>query len=186
MTRIVAPDAVQLSFPTVDAGLSLERVYGGHAGWSEYTAIWARHYTRSRGAVGRQFHHLVRLLHKEVRPMKVFKEFTFEAAHSLPHMPDGHKCKRLHGHSYKVKITVEGVENAHTGIVVDYADITKRFNEKVFNRLDHRNLNDVLGDKSTSERLARWIWREMSGLPISEVEVRETPTAGAIYNGRDE
>lgn len=61
MTRIVQPTAVQLTLPVQGDGIALERVYGAHASWSEYAAFWARHYTGSRGAIGRQFHHVVRL-----------------------------------------------------------------------------------------------------------------------------
>jgi len=116
--------------------------------------------------------------------MRVYKWFTFEAAHSLPHMPEGHKCRRLHGHSYKVKITCEGIVEIHSGFLIDYADISALWKERCHKRLDHQNLNDILGDQSTSERLAIWIWKQMECLGcLSGVEVQETPTAGSVYNG---
>lgn len=117
--------------------------------------------------------------------MKVFKEFRFEAAHSLPHLPEGHKCRRPHGHSYLVRVTVEGDIDPETGMVVDYALISEKFEKLIFDVLDHRDLNEVEGlEISTSEVLSRWIWKRLrSGLPVTEVLVRETPTAGAVYSG---
>ncbi len=122
--------------------------------------------------------------------MRVFKEFRFEAAHSLPHLPASHKCSRLHGHSYRVRLTYEGVPDVHRGFVIDYADITRAWGERCKPSLDHRNINDTLGDQSTAERLAKWIWRRMANIDhtcdLVEVEVRETATAGAIYVGPGE
>lgn len=117
--------------------------------------------------------------------MKVFKEFSFEAAHSLPYLPEGHKCRNVHGHSYKVRVTVEGDIDPHTGMVCDYARISQHFEELIFRFLDHKNLNDVTGlEISTSENLAIWIWKRLRlGIPVTEVLVRETATAGACYDG---
>ena len=113
----------------------------------------------------------------------VFKWFSFEAAHSLPHLPKTHKCSRVHGHSYKVRVSCSGWPDGHSGFVIDYADISAVWKEKCEPRLDHHDLNDLLGDQSTSERLAIWIWKQMECLGcLSEVEVRETPTAGSIYS----
>lgn len=110
----------------------------------------------------------------------VFKEFGFEAAHSLPHLPDGHKCKRLHGHSYRVMVEVTGEIDPDTQFVIDYAFISMHFNSLVFNLLDHQNINDFI-TPSTSENLAAWILGQMrTRLPnVSAVTVWETPTAGA-------
>ena len=76
--------------------------------------------------------------------MKIYKEITFEAAHLLPNLPDGHKCKRLHGHSFTVRITVDGPIDPNVGWVIDYADITKAF-EPIYEQLDHRYLNEIEG-----------------------------------------
>lgn len=114
----------------------------------------------------------------------VFKEFTFDSAHSLPHLPRTHKCSRLHGHTYHVRIEVTG-EVGPLGIVVDYADIAKAWGP-MHSTLDHTFLNDIPGlEISTSENLARWIYdRMLPVLPdLSAVIVRETCTAGAEVRG---
>lgn len=59
--------------------------------------------------------------------MEIYKEFTFEAAHRLPHVPEGHKCQRLHGHSFSVQLHVRGPVDPHTGWIMDFADIKKAF-----------------------------------------------------------
>ena len=117
--------------------------------------------------------------------MEIFKEFSIEAAHRLPNVPEGHKCARLHGHSFRVAIYVDGPLDPKLGWVMDFADVKAAF-KPVFDRLDHRYLNDIEGlENPTSENLARWIWREMKpGLPaLSRVVIRETCTSGCEYRG---
>jgi 6-pyruvoyltetrahydropterin/6-carboxytetrahydropterin synthase len=119
--------------------------------------------------------------------MELFKEFTFEAAHRLPNVPRDHKCYRLHGHSYRVELHVRGEVDAHTGMVMDFADIKAAF-APTLERLDHYYLNEIDGlENPTSEVLARWIWREVRpALPqLCRVVVRETCTAGCTYQGED-
>ena len=116
---------------------------------------------------------------------EIFKEFSFEAAHRLPHVPEGHKCARLHGHSFHVRVTVRGTIGERTGWVIDFADV-KRAVAPVHDRLDHRYLNEIPGlENPTSEVLARWIWQEVAAaLPgLAAVEVRETCTSGCVYRG---
>lgn len=116
--------------------------------------------------------------------MEIFKSFTIEAAHRLPGVPEGHKCARLHGHSFRIELRVEGPVDSSTGWVMDFADIKEAF-EPIMASLDHRLLNDVEGlENPTSENLARWIWgRLRPALPLSSVVVHETCTAGCIYRG---
>lgn len=117
--------------------------------------------------------------------MDIFKQFTFEAAHRLPRVPEGHKCGRLHGHSFRVDVHVAGAPDPKTGWIMDYADIKTAF-APLYEMLDHHYLNDIEGlDNPTSEQLARWIWRRLKpALPeMSEVVVRETCTAGVCYRG---
>lgn len=117
--------------------------------------------------------------------MEIFKEFTIEAAHWLPNVPEGHKCRRLHGHSFRVQICAEGAIDPQLGWVMDFADIKSAF-KAIEDRLDHRCLNDVSGlENPTSENLARWIWEALRPtLPaLSKVVVRETCTSGCIYTG---
>lgn len=121
--------------------------------------------------------------------MELFKEFTFEAAHRLPHVPVDHKCARLHGHSYVVRVHVRGDIDPASGMVMDFADIKAAVNPLVIDRLDHYYLNEVEGlENPTSENLARWVWQRLiAELPqLSAVEVRETCTSGVIYHGEHE
>ena len=118
--------------------------------------------------------------------VEIFKEFTFEAAHRLPRVPEGHKCARLHGHSFRVVVHVEGPVGAETGWVQDFADLKDAF-EPLYRQLDHNYLNEVPGlENPTSEELARWIWQRLKPrLPgLSKVVVRETCTSGCVYDGR--
>jgi 6-pyruvoyltetrahydropterin/6-carboxytetrahydropterin synthase len=115
----------------------------------------------------------------------IFKEFTFEAAHRLPNVPPGHKCARLHGHSFHVVVHVDGPVDDETGWVRDFADLSEAM-KPVTDQLDHYYLNEIDGlSNPTSEILARWIWRRLeASLPdLSEVVVRETCTSGCIYRG---
>ena len=117
--------------------------------------------------------------------MEIFKEFTFEAAHRLPNLPEDHKCSRLHGHSFRAEIHVVGDLVQPEGWVVDFADVKKVF-KPFYNQLDHHYLNEVEGlENPTSENLAKWIWdRVAPSLPgLVAVMVRETCTSGCIYRG---
>jgi 6-pyruvoyltetrahydropterin/6-carboxytetrahydropterin synthase len=119
--------------------------------------------------------------------MQIFKEFTIEAAHRLPKVPAGHKCGRLHGHSYRIEVHVEGPADDSFGWVVDFSEIKTAF-KPIEDAIDHRYLNEVPGlENPTSENLARWIWERLCGrLPLlSKVVVRETCTSGCIYEGRE-
>lgn len=116
--------------------------------------------------------------------MKVYKEFRFEAAHSLPNVPPSHQCSRMHGHRYLVRVTCSGDVNQYTGMLIDYKEISDACSP-VIDRLDHQTLNEIEGlGNSTSEILSKWIFDELikAGLQLlHSVEVRETHTAGSIY-----
>ena len=117
--------------------------------------------------------------------MELSREFGFESAHSLPNVPDGHKCARVHGHSFRVVVRVEGSVGEHSGWVMDFADLKAAF-APINEQLDHRYLNDIEGlDNPTSERLATWIWERLKpSVPqLSEVVVHETCTSGCRYRG---
>ncbi len=117
--------------------------------------------------------------------MEIWKKFSFEAAHLLPNVPDGHKCKRLHGHSYYVHIHVTGECDPEVGWIVDFAEIADAF-QPLWEQLDHNYLNEIEGlENPTSEVIAMWIWDRLKpDLPLlSKVVVGETCTAGCIYEG---
>ena len=121
------------------------------------------------------------------RPMRVrlIKQFHFEAAHDLPTFPEGHKCRRLHGHSFRFDVIVEGEVNPEKGYLIDYGDLT-RVAEPLVKRLDHYYLNEIDGlQNPTSENLARWIFDRLKAtLPqLSAVIVHETCTSSCEYNG---
>jgi 6-pyruvoyltetrahydropterin/6-carboxytetrahydropterin synthase len=118
--------------------------------------------------------------------VEIFREFTFEAAHRLPHVPPGHKCGRLHGHSYRVALHVEGAIGEETGWVRDFADLSCAM-RPLLDQLDHNYLNEVDGlDNPTSEVLACWIWDRLgTAVPdLSQVVVHETCTSGCVYRGK--
>ncbi len=117
--------------------------------------------------------------------MQLYKKFSFDSAHYLPNLPDGHKCKRMHGHTFYVKIFVEGSINTKIGWVIDFAEIKEIF-DPILRQLDHTVLNDIEGlENPTSENLAIWIWdRIKPQLPIlSKVIISENCTSGCIYKG---
>src|SRR5262245_25203190 len=117
--------------------------------------------------------------------VELTKTFGFESAHFLPHVPADHKCRRVHGHSFRADVRVAGEVDPKMGWLVDYADIAAAI-EPVRLALDHRNLNEVAGlENPTSENIARFIWERLApALPgLSEVVVRETCTSSCTYRG---
>ena len=117
--------------------------------------------------------------------VRLVKEIRFEAAHFLPTFPEGHKCHRMHGHSFRVEVIVEGDAPIDRGYLMDYGDIRERV-APVREALDHRVLNDIDGlDNPTSEMIARWVWDRLKpGLPLlTEVIVHETCTTRCHYLG---
>lgn len=110
--------------------------------------------------------------------MEVFKEFTFDSAHWLPNVSPDHKCRRLHGHTYRVVVGVEGPVDDVTGFVMDFGDL-KSIVKPVIDGLDHIVLNNVI-DNPTAENLVDWLWAVFEeDLELSFLEVWETPTSGA-------
>src|SRR6266513_4050448 len=115
--------------------------------------------------------------------VRLSKTFRFEEAHDLPTFPPDHKCRRLHGHSFRFDVVVEGEVDPAKGYLIDYGDI-KKVADPLVKRLDHYYLNEVEGlSNPTSEVLARWIWHRLRPtLPtLCKVVVRETCTTGCIY-----
>lgn len=118
--------------------------------------------------------------------MELRKTFQIEAAHRLPNVPAGHKCARLHGHSWRIEVAIEGPVGDDTGWVMDYADLKAAF-QPIHDRIDHHYLNEIPGlENPTSERLAVWIWNELKPrLPLlCELVIAETCTSQCVYRGR--
>jgi 6-pyruvoyltetrahydropterin/6-carboxytetrahydropterin synthase len=117
--------------------------------------------------------------------MDIFCVFQVEAAHFLPNVPEGHKCSRMHGHSFRIEVHVSGAVEEESGWVMDFADLRSAF-QPLYDQLDHHCLNDIAGlDNPTSENLARWIWRALRPRleQLSKIVVQETCNAGCVYFG---
>ncbi len=117
--------------------------------------------------------------------VQLSSSFTFEAAHSLPTFPAGHKCRRLHGHSFRVEVRVAGEVDEQRGTLIDYGEIAAAC-EPIRAQLDHYYLNEIQGlQNPTAENLSRWIWDRLKPrLPLlSAVHVAETCTTACEYRG---
>ena len=118
--------------------------------------------------------------------MELRKTFQIEAAHRLPNVPTGHKCARLHGHSWSIEVAIEGPVGNDTGWVMDYADLKAAF-QPIHDQIDHNYLNEIPGlENPTSERLAVWLWNELKPrLPLLiELVIAETCTSRCVYRGQ--
>lgn len=117
--------------------------------------------------------------------VELVKDFRFEAAHYLPNLEQGHKCRRIHGHSFRGEVAVRGPIDPHLGWVIDFADLRKVI-DPIVNELDHYLLNEINGlENPTSEMLAVWFWRRLEpSLPnIHRVTIEETCTSRCHYYG---
>jgi 6-pyruvoyltetrahydropterin/6-carboxytetrahydropterin synthase len=113
------------------------------------------------------------------------RTFRFESAHFLPKVPAGHKCARMHGHSYQVDIIIEGEINPDLGWLIDFAEIDDKVSPLI-KKLDHQILNEIEGlGNPTSELLAVWLWERVVGtLPgLVELVVSETQSSRCVYRG---
>ena len=117
--------------------------------------------------------------------VEVVKDFRFEAAHFLPNVPEGHKCRRIHGHSFRGEVAVRGPLDPKLGWVVDFADL-KRAVDPIVKDLDHYMLNEIAGlENPTSEILAMWIWQRVAPhVPnLHRVTIEETCSSRCHYFG---
>jgi 6-pyruvoyltetrahydropterin/6-carboxytetrahydropterin synthase len=118
--------------------------------------------------------------------VRLVHEFRFESAHRLPRVPEGHKCARLHGHSFRVELAIEGPVDPNTGWFIDFGDLHALW-QPLHDVLDHHYLNDVPGlENPTCEVLTRWIWEKLKpGLPaLTRVTLFETCESRCEYEGR--
>jgi len=123
---------------------------------------------------------------RQSRQVEIVKIYTFEAAHRLPNVPEGHKCARLHGHSFRFEVKLSGEADEYTGFLADFGDISAVVKPLVENYLDHNYLNEVPGlTNPTSEEIAMWLWRKIKPeVPdLSEIIVHETCTSRCVYRG---
>ncbi|MHC4563442.1 MAG: 6-carboxytetrahydropterin synthase QueD [Planctomycetota bacterium] len=117
---------------------------------------------------------------------ELVKTFRFEAAHCLPNAPEGHKCRRMHGHSYRVDIHVTGQPDPESGWVVDFGEIKRIVGDILDGELDHRNLNEIPGlENSTSERLGEYLWNRITPqLPgLSAITIWESDSSRCTVRG---
>jgi len=117
--------------------------------------------------------------------MIIFKQFTFDSAHFLPNVPQGHKCKKLHGHTYHLTLFVDAEVDPQTGWVIDFGEL-KKLMSPILQLVDHQLLNEVPGlENPTAENMAVWVWNKLKpALPsLSKIELKETPTSGVLYKG---
>ncbi len=115
----------------------------------------------------------------------IIKDFRFEAAQTLDTLPEGHKCRRMHGHSFKLEIAVTGEVDPKIGWVYDHADISRAM-APIMERLDHSYLNEIEGlEIPTIENICAWLWRKLEPqLPgLSEIVLHETPNARCVFRG---
>jgi 6-pyruvoyltetrahydropterin/6-carboxytetrahydropterin synthase len=117
--------------------------------------------------------------------MDIYKEFAFDSAHFLPHVPDGHKCKNIHGHTYHLRVYIKGESGEHDGWIIDFKEL-KDIVSPVIDKLDHTLLNNISGlENPTAENITRWFWQQVKPLlpSLCRIELKETPTTGVIYSG---
>ena len=118
--------------------------------------------------------------------IELSKTFGFEAAHFLPNVPEGHKCKRMHGHSFRFSVSLKGAIDPHTGWIMDFGELKGIVKPIITESLDHYVLNDVPGlENPTSENLAVWLWNHLKpNLPLlDKITVYETCSSSCVYSG---
>ncbi len=114
--------------------------------------------------------------------MRVRRSFKFDAAHRLPHHPG--KCRDLHGHAYRLVVTVDRPVDPATGLAVDFSSLKAVVKREIVDLLDHRYVNDLVANP-TAEEMAVWIWGRLTG-PLSglvEIELYETKSCSVVYRG---
>ena len=119
--------------------------------------------------------------------MLLTKDFTFDAAHNLVNYHG--KCERLHGHTYKLRVVVEGTPDSE-GMIIDFIELKAIVNEHVLSRLDHSYINDIIPQPS-AENIALWVWNELEGLircencRLHEIHIWETASSRVILRECD-
>ena len=117
--------------------------------------------------------------------MEIYEEFAFDSAHFLPNVPDGHKCKEIHGHTYHLRVYVKDKPDEKLGWIMDFKELKDMVNSLV-DQVDHKLMNNIKGlENPTAENITIWFWDRLKPLlpVLSRIELKETPTTGVIYNG---
>ncbi len=117
--------------------------------------------------------------------MLIFKQFSFDSAHFLPNVPVDHKCKEIHGHTYRLVVFLEGKPIPELEWVMDFSEV-KKVIAPIIDSIDHKLLNDITGlENPTCEKITIWLWNQIKPkLPmLKKLELNETPTSGAVYEG---
>jgi len=118
--------------------------------------------------------------------MQIFKKFTFDSAHFLPNVPEGHKCRNIHGHTYHLSVFIDDKLDPHLNWVMDFSAIYKAI-DPIIKSIDHKLMNDIPGlENPTCEQIAIWLWDQIKPqIPqLIKIELNETPTSGVIYTGK--
>lgn len=117
--------------------------------------------------------------------MEIYKEFSFDSAHYLPNVDEGHKCRNMHGHTYRLRVVIKGEPDPHYGWLMDFKELKDIVNV-VIDKMDHKLINDIDGlQNPTAENITIWIWNQISPLlpHLYRIELYETPTTGVVYHG---
>lgn len=122
-------------------------------------------------------------LFKNQPNMVIFRQFTFDSAHFLPNVPTGHKCREIHGHTYRLTVFLGGKPDEKLGWIADFGEV-KEYVNGVIELIDHKLLNNIHGlENPTCEMLAQWLWHNIKPLipQLKKIELYENQTSGAIY-----
>ncbi|MCA9273808.1 MAG: 6-carboxytetrahydropterin synthase QueD [Phycisphaerales bacterium] len=120
--------------------------------------------------------------------MEIFRDFTFDAAHAISGLPDGHKCKNLHGHTYRLTVYLTGGLDPKIGWILDFAELKQIVWSNALDHLDHKNINEIAAIGSpTCERITVWIWNRLKPhLPgMTRITLREGENSGCTYAGEE-
>ena len=118
--------------------------------------------------------------------MEIYKEFVFDSAHFLPNVPPEHKCREIHGHTYHLRVYIQGHPDARLGWIMDFKELKDKITP-VINLADHKLLNNIPGlENPTAENITIWFWEKLKPeiRGIIRIELKETATTGVIYSGR--
>ena len=117
--------------------------------------------------------------------MKIYRTYTMHSARFIPTLPDKHPCSKMHGHTFKIIVELDGPINKSTGFVMDFYDLDSIVSENVLSHLDHKILNDIEGlENPSSEYLAQWIWKRLiDTVPmLSQITVSEEHGTGIKFS----